>query len=108
MARLELPEWAKPDLWLDDNNAVQFIRWKDDPKPYMANWFHAPGSQRRASDDRGWCMGGFQWRIPGPDYPTQNQGLWTLDAWEPLTLSPSLLCSCGAHGFIREGHWISA
>ena len=100
MTRLPLPEWVRPDLWLDDNNAIQFIRWKDDPEPYMANWFH-----RSDAKERGWCMGGFIWRIPGPDYPNQNQGLWTLDTWEPLTISPSLLCSCGVHGFIERGAW---
>lgn len=33
---------------------------------------------------------------------------WTVESWEPLTLSPSLLCSCGDHGFIREGRWVPA
>lgn len=30
---------------------------------------------------------------------------WTVEKLDPLTLSPSLLCSCGDHGFIREGRW---
>jgi len=34
---------------------------------------------------------------------------WKLEQREPLTISPSLLCgSCGHHGFIREGKWVSA
>lgn len=33
---------------------------------------------------------------------------WTVESWEPLTLSPSLLCHCGNHGFIRDGRWVSA
>jgi hypothetical protein len=33
---------------------------------------------------------------------------WTVESWDPLTLSPSLLCrSCGNHGFIRQGRWES-
>lgn len=28
---------------------------------------------------------------------------WAVECWDPLTLSPSVLCSCGDHGFIREG-----
>lgn len=32
---------------------------------------------------------------------------WTVESWEPLTLSPSLLCRCGDHGFIRDGRWVS-
>lgn len=35
--------------------------------------------------------------------------LWTVEAWDPLTLSPSLLCMrCGDHGFIRAGKWVPA
>jgi hypothetical protein len=33
---------------------------------------------------------------------------WHADSWEPLSLSPSLLCTCGDHGFIREGKWVRA
>lgn len=36
---------------------------------------------------------------------------WKVESWEPLTLSPSLLCmrkECGTHGFIREGKWVPA
>lgn len=34
---------------------------------------------------------------------------WTLEAVEPLTISPSLLCTrCGTHGFIRAGKWVPA
>ena len=33
---------------------------------------------------------------------------WCVVSWEPLTLSPSLLCHCGDHGFIRDGKWVRA
>lgn len=34
---------------------------------------------------------------------------WQVVSWEPLTLSPSLLCMrCGDHGFVREGKWVPA
>lgn len=34
---------------------------------------------------------------------------WTVEQWEPLTISPSILAkTCGCHGFIREGKWVSA
>lgn len=32
---------------------------------------------------------------------------WTVVSYDPLELSPSLLCGCGHHGFIRQGKWIS-
>lgn len=37
-----------------------------------------------------------------------NQARWTVESWDPLTLSPSVLCECGDHGFIREGRWVRA
>lgn len=34
---------------------------------------------------------------------------WTIEQFEPLTLSPSLLCRiCGHHGFVRNGCWAPA
>lgn len=33
---------------------------------------------------------------------------WKVESWEPLTISPSLLCGCGDHGFIRNGVWVPA
>jgi hypothetical protein len=33
---------------------------------------------------------------------------WDVVSWEPLTITPSVLCSCGDHGFIREGRWVPA
>lgn len=101
MVRLTLPTYAKPDLWLDDDNAIEFIYWKDDPEPYMAYWWH-----RRVTpddpDDREWCLGAFQWRKP--DERTHGP-LWDLHSLDPLDVSPSLLCGCGAHGFIERGGW---
>jgi len=38
----------------------------------------------------------------------KDSHIWSVDKWEPLTLSPSLLCTiCGDHGFVREGKWVS-
>ena len=34
---------------------------------------------------------------------------WRLECEDPLTVSPSLLCTrCGRHGFIRQGRWEEA
>lgn len=38
-----------------------------------------------------------------------SRPVWTVECWEPLTISPSVLCRmCGHHGFIREGRWVPA
>jgi hypothetical protein len=35
--------------------------------------------------------------------------VWRVESLEPLTLSPSVLCTlCGNHGFIRNGKWEAA
>jgi hypothetical protein len=36
---------------------------------------------------------------------------WVVESWDPLTVSPSLLCraeGCTDHGFIRDGRWVPA
>lgn len=33
---------------------------------------------------------------------------WKVMQWEPLTLTPSILCrQCGLHGWIRDGEWVT-
>lgn len=39
---------------------------------------------------------------------TRKQALWQVESWAPLTLSPSILCSCGDHGYVRDGRWVPA
>lgn len=34
-----------------------------------------------------------------------NHPRWQMQSQEPLTLTPSVLCSCGWHGFITDGRW---
>lgn len=48
-------------------------------------WFDVPG----VPPER------LRWQVQGP-----------ID--EHLTMSPSLLCGCGDHGFIRDGRWVRA
>lgn len=104
----DLPSWAKPNLWLDSENFLTFVYWKDETEPYQALWYHRPRTPKEHTLDglKGWCMGGFGWRNPdAADF--QGRVTWTLESWEPLTVSPSLLClDCQAHGFIRDGKWI--
>lgn len=59
-----------------------------------------------ARDPRRQCGGSVplansSWAEPGRT--------WTIEQEEPLTLSPSLLCTaCGDHGWVRDGKWIPA
>lgn len=100
---LEIPEWAHNVVYLDDNNAVTFVTWKDETEPYMAIWYHnRPGTDTL-------CFGSFGWRNPSPETMTKPDPLWTLHSLNPLTVTPSLLClDCKAHGFITNGKWVPA
>jgi len=37
-----------------------------------------------------------------------NAITWDVQSWEPLTIVPSVLCSCGDHGFVSNGQWVPA
>ena len=59
-------------------------------------------------DGTGECMSGI---VPdtAPAVFIGSRPTWHVEQWEPLTLSPSLLCCvCGDHGFVREGRWVPA
>jgi len=69
--------------------------------------------QRAEYGDQPWIDGncqasftirGSQWNIDEPRYAS-----WEFDGnFEQPTLSPSFLCHCGDHGFIRQGKWVRA
>jgi len=108
MTERVLPDWAKDDqekvVWLDDDHAVTWTLVQGESEPYGGILWH-----RKA--DGGWCCGAWYLRIPmykgQPAAPT-NVDIWQLASKEPLTLSPSFLCHCGHHGFIRDGKWVQA
>jgi len=55
--------------------------------------------------DAGFCSGAF-W-LKGNSYNKQPEWDLTGDWWNP-TLSPSFLCHCGFHGWVREAKWEGA
>lgn len=60
-------------------------------------------------DGGGRCHGGVYFDLPGMRDTFREDQLWQVESWEPLTISPSLLCRiCGHHGWIKEGRWVSA
>lgn len=52
---------------------------------------------------------GITWdTVPGRQDDPGRVG-WTVQSWEPLTVTPSVLClTCGLHGWIRGGRWVPA
>lgn len=50
------------------------------------------------------CYSGINFRSPGMERAFPEHATWVVESWDPLTLSPSLLCrTCGWHVFIRDG-----
>lgn len=42
-------------------------------------------------------------------HPYRERDGWTVEQWEPLTLSPSIQSrQCACHGYIRDGRWQDA
>ncbi|MDE2101836.1 MAG: hypothetical protein KGL39_31610 [Patescibacteria group bacterium] len=62
-----------------------------------------------ATSEGGYCMGGVM--FAGTQYAQDHadeHAFWQVTSYEPLTISPSVLCGCGDHGFIRDGKWVPA
>lgn len=59
------------------------------------------------------CTSGVTFDSPATAGLMPNHPRWVVESWEPLTLSPSILCTeskggCGLHGYIRAGQWVPA
>lgn len=53
------------------------------------------------------CTGHIRFDVP--EAPNDGAPRWAVELFEPLTISPSVLCHCGyQHGFIRNGRWENA
>ena len=59
----------------------------------------------RAPDGRE-CGGSVTFDVPGAEGLPGPR--WTLHSLDPLHIEPSILCSCGHHGWIRGGRWCPA
>lgn len=62
--------------------------------------------QHDRADGGGRCQGSIMFALPGVAEAFPGVSVWQVESLEPLTLSPSLLCTrCGHHGWIRGGRW---
>lgn len=107
MGERHLPEWAhikdEEIIWLDDDHAITWSRWPGESEPHGGILWHRKG-------DATWCGGSWYLRQPRYNGKTFKEPvpIWTMESKEPLTLSPSFLCHCKHHGWIRAGVWVSA
>ena len=103
LGRIGGPAFEDGDIDLGDGHWLTWTSWachgaEDDPKA------GAIVTHTTDKTESGLCEGFITLN------PDANIGRphWTVESWEPLTLSPSLLCHCGDHGFIRGGKWVRA
>lgn len=96
---LQFTSW-KPDRSIPEN--AERYKDLDDIEKYGA-------LVRHKKPDGSECCGSVRFDTPEVNRVDPNRGPgWQVESWEPLTISPSLLCSCGDHGFIRSGKWVPA
>ena len=58
--------------------------------------------------DSRYCLGSIAFDLPAAADHGHTGAVWQVQSMDPLTVSPSLACDCGDHGFIREGKWVPA
>lgn len=69
-----------------------------------AGFFHVHPSKGGADIPEGEpCAGTVTFGDPG--YDSTGRAHWQLHSLDPLHVEPSILCSCGRHGFVRNGRW---
>jgi hypothetical protein len=112
-------EWVRHSdraIDLGSGVSIEYVGWSPD-RELNPQYKDVPdierfsGLIRHTKADGSPCVGAVTFDTPeiqavrgtGP-----GRAVWQVESWEPLTLSPSILCSCGKHGFIREGRWVEA
>lgn len=102
--------------WTDigHGHKVHWASWRPD-RELNPQYAHLPDVEHaqlsvyhRRADNGEPCMGGAMIDTVPDVVRGPERDLWQLVSLEPLTLSPSLLCVCGDHGFIRDGQWVPA
>jgi hypothetical protein len=104
------------DLDLGDGHWLEFTAWHPD-RALNPQYAHLPDMDRigaivhhAATTETGLCGGGsILFDSQAARELWAGHPVWQVQNWEPLTMTPSLLCrACGDHGFIREGKWVRA
>jgi hypothetical protein len=106
-------ERERIDLDLGSGHRLIFIRWAPD-RILNPQYDHVSDVEKwgavieHTAPDGKLCEGCITFDGPVQREVEDKTPKWTVESWEPLTVSPSLLCVCGDHGFIRNGKWVPA
>lgn len=101
--------------WIDlgDGHEMAFTRWAPDRR-LNPQYTDLPDDDRvgalvrHRKPDGSPCEGGIFFDCEAARRAFGGRPLWRVACWNPLTVTPSLLCSCGDHGFITRGRWVRA
>jgi hypothetical protein len=108
------------DLDHGEGHWLHYISWAPDDLPANRENFGVPlpnvekaGAMiGHKKPDGSECWGHVNFDLPElrrfpNSFPADH--LWAVESWDPLTISPSVLCKlCNDHGFIRGGRWVRA
>lgn len=107
---------SPPDLDLGSDRVAWWTQWSPD-RDLNPQYIDLPDIPRLGlilqhgdqptAEGGAWCIGSIMFdsevtRRVWPDHPR-----WTVESWDPLTLSPSILVRGCCHGFIRGGLWVT-
>jgi hypothetical protein len=96
----EVPEATERRIDIGDSHVLVLITPPGATEPTGVEVEHLTPAGKR-------CMGWISLDVArNADLPEARK--WQVQSWDPLTLSPSLLCGCGDHGFVRGWRWIPA
>lgn len=94
---------SEPVLDLGHGVRLEFVSWRAHPRAGYIQQHPHP------TEPDVTCTGSGLFDLPGIRENFPGRPVWKVDSWEPLTLSPSLLCTvCGNHGWVKEGRWVQA
>jgi hypothetical protein len=107
---------------LGEGHSLQFMAWSPD-RELNPQYAHLPdvekfgaivghrlrdGDANAACVQRGRCWAAITFSGPVQQEIEHGRAVWDVASWDPLTITPSLLCHCGDHGFITGGRWVVA
>lgn len=107
-------EGLGPEGWTDigEEHAIRFFGWHPDDLAANRERFGVPLPNveragvfvRHRKPDGSECCASIHFDLPETK-AIESKDKWQVQSLDPLTVSPSLLCHCGDHGFIRDGKW---
>jgi hypothetical protein len=105
----------QPAVELGSGVTIQWTSWGQHERVGFIEYHTCQGGSCNGEDHYGagpgMCGGGVMFDLPGVREAFPHRALWTVQSWEPLTLSPSIACGCKGcthHGYVRDGVWVPA